>query len=97
MIVELSELAQEELEHGRAHYEAEREGLGDVFLDELEELITTVGERPYSFAKLQRSRAYRGLATRFPYQVIFFILADKVRVICVAHQHQKPGYWRGRR
>jgi plasmid stabilization system protein ParE len=33
---------------------------------------------------------------RFPYTLIFRIQSDTVRIIAVAHQRRRPGYWAGR-
>lgn len=33
---------------------------------------------------------------RFPYTLIFRIEGESVRVIAVAHQSRRPGYWGGR-
>ncbi len=34
---------------------------------------------------------------RFPYTLIFRIEGEYVRVVAVAHQSRRPGYWGGRR
>jgi len=34
---------------------------------------------------------------RYPYAVVYRADSDTVRIIAVAHQHRRPGYWRGRR
>lgn len=34
---------------------------------------------------------------RFPYTLVFRIGRESVRVIAVAHQSRRPGYWSGRR
>ena len=34
---------------------------------------------------------------RFPYTLIFRIQESSVRVIAIAHQSRRPGYWVGRR
>jgi plasmid stabilization system protein ParE len=93
---EISEEAQAELKEARARYEAERAGLGDQYLDEMEALVAHIGEKPLHFQKVPRTKARRALGSRFPYQIVFFVLADRVRIIAVAHQHRKPRYWRGR-
>jgi hypothetical protein len=33
---------------------------------------------------------------RFRYRLVFFELADEVRVVAVAHTRRKPGYWKDR-
>lgn len=34
---------------------------------------------------------------RFPYSLVYRITEDEIRVIAVAAQRRRPGYWRGRR
>lgn len=36
------------------------------------------------------------LLRRYPYSIIYRVDADEVRVVAVAHFHQRPGYWSGR-
>ena len=93
MIVEVGALAEAELEHARAHYEAQREGLGRAFIDEVAMILTEIGARPLSYSLLARTKARRA---RFPYMLVFLVLVGRVRVLCVAHQHRRPKYWRGR-
>ena len=51
---------------------------------------------PLRFEQVPRSRARRALGKSFPYQVVFFVFPERVRVIAVAHQKQRPRYWRKR-
>jgi plasmid stabilization system protein ParE len=34
---------------------------------------------------------------RFPYSLVYRVQGDQVRVIAVAAQRRRPGFWRGRR
>lgn len=34
---------------------------------------------------------------RFPYSIIYQLKPDEIRVIALAHQSRRPGYWRGRK
>jgi toxin ParE1/3/4 len=34
---------------------------------------------------------------RFPYTLVYRVEGESVRVIAVAHQSRRPGYWAGRR
>lgn len=96
MKLEVSEEAEAELELARARYEDERVGLGDEFLDEMEQLMARIADSPMQFPTVARTKARRALGARFPYQVVFFVMTARVRVIAVAHQKQRPRYWRGR-
>lgn len=33
---------------------------------------------------------------RFPYSVVYHLSGEVIRVIAVAHQSRRPGYWRGK-
>jgi plasmid stabilization system protein ParE len=35
--------------------------------------------------------------SRFPYSLIYLIEGEEIRVVAVAHQSRRPGYWRARR
>lgn len=96
MKLEILAQAEHELAAASDHYNAEREGLGQEFLDEMDALTQRVLDGPLEFAQVRRSRARRALADRFPYQIVFFVFPHRVRVIAVAHQHRRPSYWRGR-
>jgi hypothetical protein len=96
MRVELSAEARAELLAERDSYEAERIGLGGEFVDAMEALMAQIADGPLHFAKLPRTRFRRAVAKRFPFIVVFYVLPDHVRVIAVAPQKRRPGYWRGR-
>ncbi len=96
MKLEILPQAEDELAAASDHYEAERAGLGREFLDEMEALMRRALAAPLEFPRVRRSRVRRALGDRFPYQVVFFLFPDRVRVIAVAHQHRRPSYWRGR-
>jgi hypothetical protein len=34
--------------------------------------------------------------TRFPYHVIYLEMATHIRILALAHDRRKPGYWKGR-
>jgi plasmid stabilization system protein ParE len=34
---------------------------------------------------------------RYPYAIVYRADVDTVRILAVAHQHRRPGYWVGRR
>ena len=40
--------------------------------------------------------ARRAAARRFPYSIAFMELATVVRILAVAHEKRRPGYWVGR-
>lgn len=38
----------------------------------------------------------RCLLSRFPYQIVYRVEGDTIRVYAVAHNKRRPGYWRRR-
>jgi plasmid stabilization system protein ParE len=70
-------------------YEEQREGLGDVFLERVEECLTSIGRSPKAFQPVAKD-ARRAIVKQFPY-VIFFRIEGKVTyVYSVFHTSQNP-------
>lgn len=78
-------------------YDEQRRGLGDEFLDELQEAFVRVQSTPESFAPLECYLGHhairRCLLKRFPYVVIFRCRPQEVLVIAVSHVRRRPLYW----
>ena len=89
------EPALDEAEAARDHYADIHPELGAEFTDELQRAIHWITTHPMAWARVGL-RARRRLVDRFPYAVIYRVETDLVRVVAVMHQHQRPGYWRGR-
>jgi toxin ParE1/3/4 len=92
--------AKRELAAAIAWYEQRREGLGREFLAELDALLAAVARDPARFPPYPRVDpelgVRRALPRRFPYAVAFMDLGSVIRVIAVAHERRRPGYWMGR-
>lgn len=74
---------------------AQRPGLGDEFVSEVEEAVQRAREAPETGSPhLYGTR--RMLVERFHYDVVFLVREPLVLVVAVAHQRRKPGYWRRR-
>jgi plasmid stabilization system protein ParE len=39
----------------------------------------------------------RVMIRRFPYSIVYRVDGEDIRILAVAHQHRRPGYWTGRR
>jgi toxin ParE1/3/4 len=94
---ELLQQARLELRAAREHYEAERPGLGREFVIEVRFVIQQILQGPLHFQRVGQSRARGAVLVRFPFKIVYIVLPDLVRVIAVAHQSRRPGYWRTRR
>lgn len=86
-----------ELQDAAAFYsESATVDLGREFLGEFENSIERLRSNP-QIAPVYRGTKRRYLLRRFPYSIIFHVVSEELRVIAVAHQRRRPGYWTGRR
>ena len=76
-------------------YEREVPGLGADFNAEFERSLNLLLADPQRWRKIEAD-IRRCLMRRFPYNIIYDIRGDCLRIIAVAHQHREPGYWRAR-
>ena len=85
-----------EIKHSYKWYQKQLHGLGDEFIQELEESFKSIRLLPNTWPKMGKSHR-RFILSRFPYSVLYKIRADKeIFVLAVMHNHRKPGYWIGR-
>jgi toxin ParE1/3/4 len=97
----LHSAAERELEDAEEWYERERPGLGSEFVAEVEAALLRVCTTPKAFVCVadlppQLSEIRRAHLHRFPYHLVYFVHDDAVRILAVAHNHRRPGYWLGR-
>jgi hypothetical protein len=91
--IELSLQARLELFAAQDRYEAERDGLGQRFIDEMDRVAARIAAAPQQVPVIPGSAARRALGRRFPYALVFFVYTHHVRIIAVAHQHRDSGHW----
>ena len=77
------------------YYEERASGLGDAFLDEVEQAVQRVREFPTSWT-IYEGEYRRCLLRRFPYGLIYRVEPLRVFIIAVAHLRREPGYWHTR-
>jgi len=98
--VRLETDAEDELDAAAAWYERQRSGLGLEFIDAVAQSLARVGESPQAFSLLPNVPRDLGVrhagVHRFPYAILFFEQPEVVRVLAIAHERRRPGYWRGR-
>jgi toxin ParE1/3/4 len=77
------------------YYEERALGLGMSFLDSIEEAVDQVLANP-EICQLVGDLVRQKLVKRFPYSVLYVIEPGCLRVMAIAHQKRRPGYWRYR-
>lgn len=97
MRISLSAEAQTEAREATDWYLGEEAfAAADHFADELGHVLTLLSQ----FPELGQPGPYqtRKLPLHaFPYSLIYRVETETVRVIAIAHQRRRPGYWAGRR
>jgi plasmid stabilization system protein ParE len=90
--------ASAELDAAAVWYEQEQPGLGVALLAELSLATVAIAEAPQTWPIVSKHRQIRRfLLARFPFAVLFVVVADGVVVLAVAHTKRRPFYWRARR
>ena len=96
MRIEFHTAALQEIIDYARYYENKLQGLGADFTSELHRLLALLNENPEIDAVLEAS--YRRLLfDRFPFVLIYRTKGATLRILAVAHQRRKPGYWKGRK
>jgi len=89
-------LAERELAEAIQYYEAERSGIGEALLEEVESAVAFLERFPRAAPRVAGD-IRRFVLPRFPYFLIYRPLSSgQVRILAVAHQRRRPEYWIGR-
>jgi plasmid stabilization system protein ParE len=92
--------AKQELAAAAAWYDERREGLGRQLVEEVDAVFVAIARTPSRFPLYSRVAPELGVrraaARRFPYSIAFIELTKIVRVLAIAHERRRPGYWVGR-
>jgi toxin ParE1/3/4 len=88
--------ARAEFDDALSFYASERNSLGVAFLVAVEDAVQRAQRNPES-APVECGRVRRMRIDRFPYSVLYSVADDTIRIIAVAHDRRRPGYWVGRK
>ena len=92
MTVEFLKPAEAELEAAVDWYNQQTPGVGEDFRAEVGRAIERILTFPDGWQKIAR-RTRRCRTRKFPYGVMYQVLADRIVIVAVAHLSRKPGYW----
>jgi plasmid stabilization system protein ParE len=76
-------------------YEAQREGLGEEFLDVVGATLESIRAHPESAPVVLRD-IRRQLLRRFPYGLFYRLIQGQVLVVACLHAKRSPRVWRTR-
>jgi plasmid stabilization system protein ParE len=85
----------EELNEAYSWYESQKPGLGDEFLDCVDETVNRISQMPESYAVAYRD-IRRAIVRRFPYAVYYRIVSSRVIVTAIFHGRRDPKSWQTR-
>jgi toxin ParE1/3/4 len=82
-------------EFDRAHdwYENKRPGLGEEFSERVQEVLHRIAALPELHQCIYKD-VRRGLVRGFPYQVLYRVKTNQIRVLAVFHTSRNPAVWK---
>ena len=92
MQIEFIEPASIELDDAIEYYELQLTGLGRRFFNEVIETIDLITQFPQLWAQ-NSEHTRKAVLKKFPYNLVYSILNNKIYIIAVAHQNRVPEYW----
>jgi plasmid stabilization system protein ParE len=90
--VSLHELAELELNDAADFYDSREAGLGSEFVREVQKAVRQLSEYPES-APLVKGDARVKVLRKFPYNIIYFVTPETIRLLAIASQSRRPFYW----
>ena len=88
--------ARSDMDAAHAWYESIQPGSGEAFNDDVSATITTIGQTPELYGRVNRTTRAAPLADH-KYVVYYRIEADCVLVVAVMHARADPKRWNRRR
>ncbi|MCC5609308.1 type II toxin-antitoxin system RelE/ParE family toxin [Nostoc sp. CHAB 5834] len=85
----------EELNDGHSWYESQKPGLGDEFLDCVDETVNRISQISESYV-IVYADIRRAVVRRFPYAVYYRIVSSRVIVTAIFHGCRDPKSWQTR-
>ena len=71
------------------YYDSERAGLGNIFLNDLKDLLLRVGENPRQY-QLHRRQTHKTVMPRFPYIVLYRFDQSHAYILGVMDGRRNP-------
>ncbi|EAW34665.1 type II toxin-antitoxin system RelE/ParE family toxin [Lyngbya sp. PCC 8106] len=85
----------DEINEAYSWYENQQMGLGDQFLNCIDEILNRICLMPESYPVVYRD-VRRAVVRRFPYAIYYRIISSRVIVIAVFHGRRDPKSWQKR-
>ena len=76
-------------------YEEKVKGLGDKFLNELEDGYLSIQRFPDTWANFQYGFK-RYILNKFPFSILYKVSSKQILIIAIMHNSRNPNYWKER-
>lgn len=96
MTIKFHSEARKEFFKAANYYEEQVVGLGDIFIDEVVNVLEVLEQYPSSGTKIT-STERRFLVSRFPYGIVYTVEEDLITIFAIMNLRQEPGYWESRK
>ena len=93
--VEFHPAARTELTGATDWYLARSTTASAEFVREIEHAIERIAESPERYPVTRKGQR-RFVLLKFPFDLVYRILEDRIEIIAVAHHSRRPGYWKAR-
>lgn len=93
--ISLHEAAELEFIDAVSFFQSERPELGRALIDEVERGIHQILSHPLACQLVNRT-VRRKVLRRFPYNIMYSVKPETIRILAIASQRRRPFYWRGR-
>ncbi len=82
---------QRDIDEAMGFYGAITEALADEFWNEVQQTLREIHERPEAH-HFDKSGLRRVNLSQFPYNILYVIKEDRIRVQVIRHNSRRPGY-----
>ena len=89
------ESAQIDLRDAFNWYQDKQPGLGEEFMEAVEDKLRRIESNPLQFPIL-RGQTRRAIVTRLPYGIFYVLSKDAIAVLAVMHYARAPAHWQRR-
>jgi toxin ParE1/3/4 len=93
--ISFHEAAELEIIDAVSFFQSERPELGAALIDEIERAIHQILTHPLSCQLVNRT-VRRKVLRRFPYNIMYSVKPEAIRILAMASQRRRPFYWRSR-
>ena len=93
--ISFHEAAELEIIDAVSFFQSERPELGAALIDEIERAIHQILTHPLSCQLVNRT-VRRKVLRRLPYNIMYSVKPEAIRILAMASQRRRPFYWRSR-